>query len=130
MNETIRMVYQDLQEYIPSQYLPAIDQIYELLCQNEYEDDVAFVALLHGVTGYLSPNIHEHMCAQRGKDYRLSFPTKEQLVCYTSAEFARERYGVSEEVYQEILHFEDEAYLSKTKSSVKNIAPRPKRGQK
>lgn len=121
VDDTIGLVYQDLQEYIPSQYLPEIGRIYENLCQNNCKEEVALVALLLGITDRLSPDINEHMCAQRGKNHRLSFSTRTQMICYTSAEFARERYGVSDEVYQEILRFEDEEYLSEIKSSVKYI---------
>lgn len=115
------MIYQDIKEHVSTQYSPQILQIYEHLKHNDYTEAVIVVALLHQITGFIFPDMNERMCTQRGLDYSTSFSTSEQLIDFTSAEFAKERFNISSEIYKEILHFQDESYTSNIKTQVIQI---------
>lgn len=115
------MICQDLKTRVSKQYLSRICQLYESIDPNNYKDSVALVVLLHEITEMVSypfPSIHERMCAHRGVNHKTAFSTKKQMISYTSAEYAKEQYNISDKVYQEILRFNDESYNSETKSEV------------
>lgn len=123
----LEMIYQDLEEIVPAPNLPIVRSIYRALGETppqEVGDAAAQVALLAGITERISPDMHEHMCRQRGYDMDASFPSRAHMICYTSAEFARERYNVPDQVYEEIRRFADQSYSSAVKEAASRLLRR------
>lgn len=118
------LIFEDMLSFIPKQYISDFKKRYNELCKNNYTENVMLIVLLYNITELLyvdMPNIYANICRQRGKDMAGSFSNKRDLIGYTSAEFARERYNISSEIYKEILHFEDINYTSNLKTEVKRI---------